>query len=345
MRLLTIGAFARAVRLTPKALRLYDDLGLLPPAAVDADSGYRFYHPAQLEQARLIARLRRVGMPLERIRAVCALPPAAAADEISAYWAEVQADTAARGELAGFLVELLSGRGTTMTETLGVKHAARTDIGRGRHTNEDLAYAGGNLLAVADGAAPGGERASTAAVAALRDVPEVDLAALTAAIQRADRAVTALADGDDRPVSTLTALLWSGPRIGLVHIGDSRAYLLRNGEMSRLTQDHTYVQTLVDAGRIGPEDAAAHPQRALLVRALGAGDGKNEPDVSLRAALPGDRYLLCTDGLSAVVPPAAIAAALPGGEPADAVQRLVDLAYEHGAPDNIAVVVADVVEV
>src|SRR4029453_932907 len=142
--------------------------------------------------------------------------------------------TAARGDLAAFLVEHLSGRGTTMTGTLGIKHAARTDTGRGRETNEELAHAGATLLAVADGTGGRGDRAAAVAVAALRDLPGLDLTALTGAIERADRAVAGLAEGDDRPANTLTALLWSGPRLGLAHIGDSRAYLLRNGELARL---------------------------------------------------------------------------------------------------------------
>ena len=98
--LLTIGAFARAVRLSPKALRLYDELGLLRPAAVDDESGYRLYDPAQLERARLIAWLRRLGMPLAHIRRVCDLPAPAAAAEVADYWARVLAETAARGRLA-----------------------------------------------------------------------------------------------------------------------------------------------------------------------------------------------------------------------------------------------------
>ena len=143
MGLLTIGAFARAVRLTPKALRLYDELGVLPPAAVDPESGYRLYDPAQLERAQLIARLRRIGMPLADIRAVCGLEPAEAAEAISTYWQQVTADTAARGRAAALLVDHLSGRGATMPETnpaVTLRFAARCDIGAARRSNEDAAY-------------------------------------------------------------------------------------------------------------------------------------------------------------------------------------------------------------
>ncbi|MEU8024167.1 MerR family transcriptional regulator [Micromonospora harpali] len=351
MGLLTIGGFARAARLTPKALRLYDEVGLLRPAAVDPESGYRLYDPAQLERARLIASLRRIGMPLAEIRAVCGLRPEAAAEAVDAYWRRVAADTAERGRLATLLVGNLSGRGTTMKQTLTVRHATRCDAGATRDSNEDAAYADERLLAVADGMrGPGGAAASTAAIDVLRalepaDVPAAELLALLAdGVDEAHRAVRGLAVDPHQPVTTLTALLRSGSRVALVHVGDSRAYLLREGELHRLTRDHTYVQSLVDAGRLAPEAVAAHPQRAVLVRALGAGGEHVEADLALRAARAGDRYLLCSDGLSAVVDPAAVREALGGaGGPDEAVDRLVALAYAAGAPDNVACVVADVV--
>ncbi|MFC0029632.1 MerR family transcriptional regulator [Micromonospora chaiyaphumensis] len=349
MELLTIGAFARAARLTPKALRLYDELGLLPPAAVDPHSGYRYYAPAQLDRARLIAALRRAGMPLAEIQAVCGLPPDAAAEAVDAWWRRVSADTAARGRAVALLVDQLTERGTTMSETT-FRYAVRCETGTVRDSNEDTAYASGTLLAVADGMrGPGGAAASTTAVDALRPLEPVDapatelLTALAEAVGAADRAVRAHATDAHQPVTTLTAILRRGTRLALVHVGDTRAYLLRGGELSRLTQDHTYVQSLVDQGKLSPVEAAGHPQRALLARALGAGEV--EADLALRTALAGDRYLLCSDGLAAVVEPEALHDALAGADdPETAVGRLVDLAYEAGAPDNIACVVADLVE-
>jgi len=336
VELLTIGAFAREARLSPKALRMYDELGLLAPAAVDAESGYRHYHPDQLPRARLVAHLRRVGMPLARIAAVADLPPAAAAQAIEAYWAEVEADVAARGDLAAFLVDVLSGRGKIMS-ALALRYAARTDAGQGRQENDDFAYAGATLLAVADGVR-GHTGVGEAAVGALSAHADFDLGDLSTLAAAADRAVTALA-GDK--ITTLTALLFHDSRIGVVHIGDTRAYLLRNGVLSRLTEDHSYVQRLVDEGSLAPELAKTHPQRALLVRALGA-DG--EADLSLRTAIAGDRYLLCSDGLWSVVDDDELRDALAaGGDPEQTGQRLIDLAYAAGAPDNIAVVVADAV--
>jgi PPM family protein phosphatase len=356
VELLTIGAFARAARLSPKALRLYDELGLLPPAAVDGESGYRFYDPAQLDRARLIAWLRRLGMPLARIRTVIGLDRAAAAAEVAAYWAEVLAETSSRERLASFLVDYLRGRGNAMVDTggkLAIRYAARTDTGTVRTSNEDAAYASGRLLAVADGmGGPAGGSASAAAIAALqplesRDVPATDLLnALAEAVGAAERAVAGLAadhDGGGEPGTTLTAMLWSGSQLGMVHIGDTRAYVFRDGELLQITHDHTWVQSLVDEGRLSPEEAESHPQRALLVRAI-TGVGNHVPDLSVHDVVAGDRYLLCSDGLTRVLASEAIADVLRRAEdPGDAVDELIALVHRGGAPDNIACVVADVV--
>jgi protein phosphatase len=355
VELLTIGAFARAARLSPKALRLYDELGLLPPAAVDNESGYRFYDPGQLDQAWLIAWLRRLGMPLARIRAVVALDDAAAAAEVAAYWAEVVAETASRGQLATFLVDYLNGRGSAMTDagaTLGIRYAARTDTGKVRTSNEDAAYAGGRLLAVADGVGgKAGGSASAAAIAALkpleaRAVPTHELLnALAEAVGDAERVVQdiATATDDGEAATTLTAMLWSGSQLGLVHIGDTRAYLLRDGELFQITHDHTWVQSLVDEGRLSPEEADTHPQRAMLIRAI-TGGGGHRPDLSVHDARADDRYLLCSDGLTRVVSTESTRAVLRSRSgPDEAVEELIALAHEGGAPDNIACVVAEVV--
>jgi PPM family protein phosphatase len=125
-----------------------------------------------------------------------------------------------------------------------------------------------------------------------------------------------------------------------VHIGDSRAYLLRNGEFAQITKDDTYVQMLVDEGRISPEEASSHPQRSLLTRAL---DGRDiDPEYSVRQVLKGDRYLICSDGLSGVVSAETIAETLRDiQDPQGCVERLVQLALRGGGPDNITVVIAD----
>ena len=352
MDLLTIGAFARASRLSPKALRLYDSLGLLTPAHVDEVSGYRFYRTDQLERARLVAWLRRLGMPLARIGVVCDLAqdaPDQAAKQVAAYWGETEADLAARRPLVDHLISYLSREEPVMPGTqpaLGIRYAARSDIGRRRERNQDTAYAGRRLLAVADGMGTGGEAASAAVIEALKPL-EAALPAgnLLNAMEDAVRQVgVALADADPGTGTTLTAMLWSGSQLALVHVGDTRAYLLRAGELFQITHDHSVVQALLDAGKITPEEAESHPQRSLLLRAID-GDGATDPDVSLHDAQAGDRYLLCSDGLTTVVSPGVIRDTLSAsGDPEQAVGRLIDLANEAGGPDNIACVVADVVE-
>jgi serine/threonine protein phosphatase PrpC len=348
--LLTIGAFARASRLSPKALRLYDELGLLTPARVDPVSGYRHYAPAQLARARLVAWLRRLGMPLARIREVCELAPAAAAGAVAAYWERVEADTAARRDLAAFLVDQLSRTREHMDMTephtaLTMRCAALTDRGLVRTAHQDAAYAGPRLLAVADGYGAGGGPAATAAIEQLKAVEETDLTStdlLTALEEAAHRANRAAAPpGDTATGSTLTALLRAGSQLALVHVGDSRAYVLRDSGLFRITHDHSLVQSLVDEGRLTPEEAPGHPQRALLLRSLDGGPAF-APDLQLLQARPGERYLLCTDGLSAVAPPEAVQGVLTtAADPAQAVRDLVALAHAAGAPDNVACVVAD----
>ena len=283
MELMTSGAFAQASGLSRKALRLYDELGLLHPARVDPETLYRFYDPGQLEQARLVAWLRRLGMPLAVIRSVSGLPPAQAAEELAAYWATVEAETAARRELAIFLMGYLSGKDpgkdTAMSDgqgTLTVRYGVRSDIGLHREDNEDAAYAGARLLAVADGMGghAAGEVASAAVIEALRpldtQVPAGELLnALDHAVRRANSALRDMVQANPAlhgMGTTLTALLWSGSQLGLVHIGDSRAYLVRDGEVFQITQDHTRGAVAAGrgedhrrGGRLAPAAAAAAP--------------------------------------------------------------------------------------
>jgi protein phosphatase len=356
VELMTSGAFARASGLSRKALRLYDELGLLRPAQVDPVSQYRRYDPAQLEQARLVAWLRRLGMPLASIRAVSTMPRAQAAAELAAYWDRVEAETVARRELAAFLIGYLSGRDTAMPDaqgTLAVRCGVQSDIGLRRADNEDSAYAGARLLAVADGMGghAGGEVASAAVIEALRpldtEVPAGELLnALDHAVRRASSTLRDIVRDDPSLLgmgTTLTALLWSGSQLGLVHIGDSRAYLVRDGEVFQITHDHTMVQSLLDDGKITAGEVASHPQRSLLLRALGA--GRSEPDLQLREARLGDRYLLSSDGLHQVADAESITQVLlTVTDPDQAAKDLIALAIDGGGPDNITCIVADVVE-
>ena len=233
-----------------------------------------------------------------------------------------------------------------------LRYAVRTDVGLRRQQNEDAVYAGPRLLAVADGMGGHnhGEVASATVIAAMSaldiDPPSADLiGALETTITEAGRRLKDMAARDPKLTgmgTTLTAMLWDGRRFALAHIGDSRAYMLRDGCLFQITRDHTLVQSLVDDGQMTPEQAAAHPRRSLLMRALG-GSGSVEPDLSLREARPGDRYLICSDGLSAVVGPQALHETLTGvADLGEAAQRLIDLAKQAGGPDNISCVVAEV---
>ncbi|MEU9731544.1 MerR family transcriptional regulator [Streptomyces sp. NPDC048002] len=356
MGLMTIGAFAKAARLSPKALRLYDELGVLTPKRVDTVTGYRLYAPEQLDQARLVAWLRRLGMPLARIQPVCALDAGPAGQEIRAFWAQVEADTAARRDLATFLIDHLSRKEPAMNPTapsLGIRYAALSDTGLVRETNQDTAYAGSRLLAVADGWGSQGAPAGAAAVEAFKHLETDSIPAgpllnvLEDVIEQAKQAVhdvAATASAAEGTGTTLTAMLWTGSQLALVHIGDSRVYLLRGGELFQITHDHTMVQSMIDEGRLSPEEAASHPQRSLLVRALGPGTDTH-PDLRLHDAQRDDRYLLCSDGLSTVVPTPEIQRALSEtSDPDQAVRELITLANASGGPDNISCVIADVVE-
>ena len=239
--------------------------------------------------------------------------------------------------------------------TLRLRYAARSDVGLVREGNEDSGYAGPALLMVADGMGghAAGELASAIAVATVADL-DVHPPDSTDILTSLSDAIGDVGDGiaeviaDDPELTgmgtTVTGIYWLGERIAVVHVGDSRAYLLRDGELVQITHDHTYVQTLVDAGRITEAEAMVHPRRALIMRAL---DGVNpvEADLTVRQARDGDRYMLCSDGLSGVVAHDEIARILTDGDPTGAVTRLVDLALERGAPDNVTVVIADVVDV
>jgi len=234
--------------------------------------------------------------------------------------------------------------------TLTLRYAAQSDRGLIRDGNQDSVYAGPRLLAVADGMGgmAAGDVASNIVIAAMapldEDVPGDALVdALRHAVGTANQQLRDTVDANPQLEgmgTTLTAVLFSGSKIGMVHIGDSRAYMVRNGEFAQITKDDTYVQMLVDEGRISPEEASSHPQRSLLTRAL---DGRDiDPEYSVRQVLKGDRYLICSDGLSGVVSSETIGECMRGiADPQECVERLVQLALRGGGPDNITVVIAD----
>ena len=257
---MTIGEFARQAGLTPKALRLYDEMGLIVPADVDPVSGYRYYGPDQLERARLVSRLRLVGMPLARIRQVADLPRDAAAAAVASYGRQVEADTRTRRARVHALVDEMSAKETHMTGISTRVHEVASRLEQGRRAEQlDAVDAGQTLWVVADGTGKGGHAAQEALTAFLdADLDGEPVAALDEAMARALRAVEALGGGQALS-STLTAAWLLDDRLAVAHIGDSRAWLLRDGALSRLTTDHTEVQSLIETARSPRTRRAATP--------------------------------------------------------------------------------------
>ena len=236
--------------------------------------------------------------------------------------------------------------------TLILRTTMLSDPGLVRSNNEDAAHAGDRLAAIADGIGgqPAGEVASEIAIAALAPLDrlpaEADpLAALREAVGAANRRIREVAQ--ERPESdglgtTVTAVLLTGDWLAVVHAGDSRCYLLRDAVLQQVTRDDTFVQELVDRGMLAPEEARRHPQRSLVTRAVQGVDVP--PDTRTLDCRPGDRLLLCSDGLSDVVDDPDIARTLVGfPDRGQCARQLVKLAHAAGAPDNVTVVIADLV--
>lgn len=240
--------------------------------------------------------------------------------------------------------------------SVGLNYAARSDVGLVRSSNQDSGYAGPHLLVLADGmgGAAGGDIASSIAVAHLAPLDGEShggddlLDQLRHAVLAAHDDLVAYSQ--DQPDAaglgtTVIALLRSGSKLGMVHVGDSRAYLLREGAVSQVTEDHSLVGHLVSTGQITEEEAEHHPQRSVLLRVLGDDPEAPELDESIREARHGDRWLLCSDGLSSYVSYETIVEALhTRSEPGDCAEHLIQLALRAGGPDNVTVVVADVVQ-
>jgi len=238
---------------------------------------------------------------------------------------------------------------------IALRYAARSDVGLVRAVNQDSGYAGPHLLVVADGMGghAAGDVASSIAVGQIVSLDgeshgsDDALELLAEALHNAN---TELQQAIGRQPelqgmgTTVTALLRTGSTIAVAHIGDSRAYLLRDGTFTQITHDHSFVQSLVDEGRITEEEAEGHPQRSLVTRVL-TGQHDDEPDLAVREAHIGDRYLLCSDGLSGFVARDTIQEVLEQGlPPGPTADRLVELALRAGAPDNVTCIIGDVVD-
>jgi serine/threonine protein phosphatase PrpC len=232
-----------------------------------------------------------------------------------------------------------------------LRYSALSDVGRVRRDNQDSGYAGPHLLAVADGVGGSarGDIASSATVEVLRQLDEPPgndmLSALAGAIHRShDRIAGLVAETPEieGTSTTVTAAIFDGIQIGVAHVGDSRGYLLRDGTLSQLTTDHTFVQSLIDEGRITEDEARVHPHRNLILRAVD-GVHEPEPDVFTLEVAPGDRLLLCSDGCSGVLPDEELARLLGDGTPDHAAVSLISASLDAGSTDNVTVVVADLV--
>ena len=234
--------------------------------------------------------------------------------------------------------------------------SARSAIGLVRQGNEDSAFASAQLIAVADGMGghAAGEVASRIAVKVLEklaptltatDIDEDSVEDLLMhSLHSIDAEIAAVADEEIEKRgmgTTLTALLIRDSRIALLHVGDSRCYRLRGNTLEQLSNDHTVIQELLDQGAITQAEAAEHPQRSMLTQAL-RGDGDVTPVLQMYEAKKGDRYLLCSDGLSGVLTDKEIKIGLKKSDKDDAVKFLVDATYVNGAPDNVTVLIADI---
>ncbi len=247
-----------------------------------------------------------------------------------------------------------------MNERLSLATRAHSEIGLVRNNNQDSAYVSPTMLLIADGmgGAAAGDLASTVAVTQLRHVDEKLRAqpdTLTAD-QLVDEAAQALRAANDRLAelvvadhslegmgTTVCGGLFDGQQLALCHIGDSRGYLLRDGEMTQLTHDHSWVQSLVDEGKISPAEAEHHPHRSLLLKVLN-GQPTHSPDFQVVDLQVGDRLLFCSDGLSGMVSNEQIAQLMRRPSLDDALARLIVAAHQGGGLDNISIVLADVVD-
>jgi protein phosphatase len=357
--LLAIGEFSARSGLSAKVLRSYAAAGLLVPAAVDPWTGYRYYAPGQLPEAGLILLLRRAGVPLSEIAAFLRDPdPGQLQRWEQALDLEVASRRRALAEARGQLGLLATAKGNPAGQDGGkpmttMAPGSATDRGGARPTNQDALLVSPPLFAVADGlgAPPGGETASGLALDTLntRFAAPYGAEALAEAAREASRAVWERADAEpalEGMGTTLTAVAVLGgaeqSELAVVSVGDSRAYLFRDGQLSQLTHDHSVVQELIDSGQLAPEQWRMHPERSLLTRALGVAPVV-DLDLSRPAVAGSARLLLCTDGLTAQAEEAEIAGVLSAfADPDQAAAELVRLANRNGGDDNTAVVVVDI---
>ena len=354
---MAIGEFSDRSGLSAKRLRTYAAEGLLAPAAVDPGSGYRYYSPGQLADAKVIDALRQAGVPLADIRAFMRLPSEARLD---AWARQLHSDASHRQGALALARHLLTASEDPSFPTANpdfkerfmttLRTAGRTDIGQLRENNEDAIVSNDRLALVADGMGghPGGEIAANVAAGVIpavftgRSEDELEAAVRAANWAIRDRAISQ--SGLEGMGTTICAagLLTNG-QLAVVNVGDSRAYLWHGGALSRLTKDHSLTADLIERGELQEDEATQHLYYGVLTRALGVA-----PDVEIDrrtvAVEKGDRVVLCSDGLFNELSGDEIAGAVEGArDPAAIVDTLIERAIAQGGRDNVSVVVAEVV--
>ena len=250
--------------------------------------------------------------------------------------------------------EIPAEKGPTPMRPLIMRYAARSDVGRIRAKNDDSGYVGRHLAVVADGMGghAGGDVASAATVLDMLHLDhghyDGDAGTVLAdEIQTANSLLSELVHINPKLAgmgTTVTALLLAEGKLHFAHIGDSRAYRLRNGEFKQISVDHTFVQRLIDEGRLRPEEAETHPHKNVLMRVLGDVDASPELDLATLDVEPGERWLLCSDGLNYVAGHVVERTVRETKDLRECVETLVDLTLEAGAPDNVTVVMLEIVE-
>jgi protein phosphatase len=353
--LLAIGDFSARCGLSAKMLRSYAAAGLLVPAAVDGSSGYRYYSTGQLHRARVVALLRRAGIPVDEIATFVDNPDTA---QLDCWDREIVHESTTRRQALAQAREAMalaqappptqpetSTKGSEVTHTYVIGTA--THIG-GRDTNQDAVLVSDELFAVADGLGGlrDGEVASRLALDTLDAAFAADrsVSGLLTACRTANEAVWLQANGQDATMgTTLVALaMTSDAAMVVFHVGDSRLYRFRGGRLEQLTHDHTVIADLIRSGELSEEDAKTHPYRHVLTRAIGV-----IPDVDIDYAglpsKPGDRLLLCTDGLFKALTPDELMVVLAAeAKPQQTADQLVTSAVAREAEDNVTVMIIDV---
>ncbi len=351
-----IGEFSERSGLSPKRLRTYAAAGLLVPAAVDPASGYRYYSPGQVREAEIIGTLRQAGMPLDEIRKVLNRSSPAQLDS----WAvHLDSEAVLRRRALDRASHLLAVERTSFP-TCGnqdsreaamthLKTAAQTERGRVRDNNEDAVTTTERVAVVADGMGghPGGEIAAGMAAALVpaaftgRSLDELEAGVRAANWAIWDRSATH-AELEGMGTTICAVGLLDGGHLGVVNVGDSRAYLWHRDAFLQLSVDHSVTAELVARGELEEETARHHPHYGVLTRALGIGPDV-EVDAATHVAVPGDRVLVCSDGLFNEVTDDEMATVLSGAANLRAAaDQLVALVLSREARDNISVVVAEV---